>query len=97
MQALLRVTAEQQEMYGCRDRSNPQGDRITRHTSVYDIEKAKLTVWSQKDYTIPYEFMLRQPLNKCWRHELSSLLKAGTAENIDDIRLTSMNGPEIRA
>ena len=52
----LRVAAEQQEMYNHRDRSNPQGDWITWHTSVYDIEKATLTVWSQEDYTAPYAF-----------------------------------------
>ena len=54
----LRVAAEQQEMYKHRDRANPQGDWITWHTSVYDIEKAKLTVWSQEDYTVPYTFTL---------------------------------------
>ena len=52
------MAAQQQEMYKHRDRSNPQGDWITWHTSVYDIEKAKLTVWSQEYYTTPYEFTL---------------------------------------
>ena len=54
----LRVAAQQQEMYKHRDRSTPQGDWITWHTSVYDIANAKLTVWSQEDYTTPYEFTL---------------------------------------
>lgn len=55
----LRVAAEQQEMYKNRDRSNPQGDWITWHTSVYDMETAQLTVWSQEDYTTPFEFTLK--------------------------------------
>ncbi len=55
----LRAAARQKEMYEHRDRSNPQGDWITWHTSVYDIEKAKLSVWSQEDYTVPYEFTLK--------------------------------------
>ena len=54
----LCVAAQQQEMYKHRDRSNPQGDWNTWHTSVYDIANAKLTVWSQEDYTTPYEFTL---------------------------------------
>ena len=55
----LRVAAQQQEMYKHRDRSNPQGDWITWHTSIYDIANAKLTVWSQEEYTTPYEFKLK--------------------------------------
>lgn len=55
----LRAAAIQREMYENHDRANPQEDWITWHTSVYDIEKAKLTVWSQEDYTTPYEFTLK--------------------------------------
>ena len=54
----LRTAAEQQEMYEHRDRAKPQGDWISWHTSVYDIAKAKLTVWSQEDYSTHYEFVL---------------------------------------
>ena len=54
----LRVAARQQEMYAHRDRANPQGDWISWHSSVYDIPKRKLRVWSQEDYTKPYDFTL---------------------------------------
>ena len=54
----LRAAAAQQEMYEHRDRANPQGDWISWHTSVYDIAQQKLTVWSQEDYSTPYEFTL---------------------------------------
>ncbi len=55
----LSVAAAQQEMYEHRDRTNPQGDWITWHTSVYDIAQQKLSVWSQEDYSKPYEFTLK--------------------------------------
>ena len=55
----LKAAAIQQEMYENHDRSNPQEDWISWHTSVYDIENAKFTVWSQEDYTTPYEFTLK--------------------------------------
>lgn len=54
----LSAAAVQQEMYEHRDRTNPQGDWISWHTSVYDIARQKLTVWSQEDYSTPYEFVL---------------------------------------
>ena len=54
----LRAAAAQQEMYEHRDRANPQGDWISWHTSVYDIAHKKFTVWSQEDYSAPYEFTL---------------------------------------
>ena len=52
----LSAAAVQQEMYEHRDRTDPQGDWITWHTSVYDIAQKKLTVWSQEDYSASYEF-----------------------------------------
>ena len=55
----LRTAALQQAMYDHRDRANPQGDWITWHTSVYDIAKMKLTVWSQEDYSVSHEFSLK--------------------------------------
>lgn len=54
----LHAAAEQQQKYEHRDRANPQGDWISWHTSVYDIAEAKLTVWSQEDYSKSYEFVL---------------------------------------
>lgn len=54
----LREAAVQQELFEHRDRTNPQGDWISWHTSVYDIAKQKLTVWSQEDYSRPYVFTL---------------------------------------
>ena len=54
----LRAAAAQEELYEHRDRVHPQGDWITWHTSVYDIAKRRLTVWSQEDYSTPCEFAL---------------------------------------
>ena len=54
----LRILCDQKEKYEHRDRLNPKGDWITWHTSVYDIDQKKLTVWSQEDYTRPFIFIL---------------------------------------
>lgn len=54
----LREAAAQQALFEHRDRTNPQGDWISWHTSVYDIARRKLTVWSQEDYSKPYVFSL---------------------------------------
>ena len=59
----LSVATAQQEMYEHRDRTDPQGDWISWHTSVYDIAQRKLTVWSQEDYSAPYEFTLKRRRN----------------------------------
>ena len=59
----LRAAAEQEEMYRHRDRTDPQGDWVSWHTSVYDIAQKKLTVWSQEDYSTPYAFYLRRGQN----------------------------------
>lgn len=47
-------------LYENRDRSNPQGDWITWHTSVYDIENRTLCVYSQEDYAADYRFALNE-------------------------------------
>ena len=54
----LREAAVQQELFEHRDRTNPQGDWISWHTSVYDIAKRMLTVWSQEEYSKSYVFSL---------------------------------------
>lgn len=59
----LRTAAAQEELYRHRDRVDPRGDWVSWHTSVYDIVRKKLTVWSQEDYSSPYAFDLLRRQN----------------------------------
>lgn len=52
--------ARQIDLFATRSRSDPKGDWITWHTSIYDIEARTLCVYSQEDYSIDYQFALTQ-------------------------------------
>ena len=47
-------------LFETRDRANPQGDWITWHSSVYDIENRTLCVYSQEDYSVSYRYQLKE-------------------------------------
>ena len=48
------------QLFQARDRTNPQGDWITWHSSVYDIESRTLCVYSQEDYSVSYRYQLKE-------------------------------------
>ncbi len=48
------------ELYKNRDRANPQGDWITWHTSVYDIENKPLHISVQEDYENEFSYNLSE-------------------------------------
>ncbi len=50
---------EQYSRYEHRDRLNPQGDWITWHTSVYNMENCSLALYSQEEYEEVYRFCLK--------------------------------------
>ena len=52
--------ARQIGCFKARDRANPQGDWITWHSSVYDIENRALCVYSQEDYSVSYRYQLKE-------------------------------------
>ena len=48
------------QLFEARDRADPQGDWITWHSSVYDIENRTLCVYSQEDYSVSYRYRLEE-------------------------------------